>query len=439
MGQFSWLEMFKAYIGKMESPEMFVEWVGVSVVSAVLGRKVWLPRGLDALLPGQMMVVLVSGSGVCRKSSAINAGLSLLSLYRQTLAEGSIGVNVLPNKMSSQSLLTSLRVVDMDGEECSSGYIVATELTALISTESFAESLIDNIISLNDTVPLVDPEDLDTLLPKVWRSSFKKDGPVVFVNPCVGLIGATTPRMVHEGMPKQVRDGGFFGRTLWVYTKESKKPPNSMLLPAETISPWRGPLVEGLHRMSQLEGHYRFSKQAFQWADAWYVDLHYPEVQARGDDDGLWASGYYHRRQDHLLRIAMVLSAMEGDDKLIRVRHLEQSWRMLQRIQRGLHVLFEVEVVSKGVGVMDAILKMLRKPRWSEGCTWADLCKVLWRAGSVVVLEEALHSLECAGKVVVERGAAKMEWKIRPAQEGVVGAVEWEGTGTQGPHLKLVQ
>ena len=436
----NWLEMFKAYIGKMESPDVFVEWVGVSIVAGVLGRKVWLPRGLDALLPGQMMVVLVSGSGVCRKSSAINAGLSLLSLFRQELGEGAIGVNVMPNKMSSQSLLSNLRMVDADGEQCNTGYIVATELTTLISQESFTESLVDNIISLNDTVPLVDPADLDTLLPKEWRSSFKKDGPVVFINPCVGLLGATTPRMVHEGLPKQVRDGGFFGRVLWVYAKDSKKPPNSMLLPSETISEWRAPLVEGLVRMAQLEGHYRFSKQAYQWADDWYVNVHYPEVQERGEEDGLWESGFYHRRQDHLLRLAMILSAMETDDKLIRVQHLEHAWLMVQKMQRGIHKLFEVHVESKSAGVMDAILKVFKKPKYQHMVTWADLCKVLWRAGSVAVLEDALRSLELAGKVHVDRGKQKMGWKIRPAQEGILGASEWDGeVPHHGSHLKLVQ
>jgi hypothetical protein len=429
--------MFKAYIGKMESPDVFVEWVGVSIVSGVLGRNVWLPRGLDALLPGQMMVVLVSGSGVCRKSSAINAGLSLLSLFRQELGGGKVGVNVMPNKMSSQSLLSNLRTVDEDGETCNTGYIVATELTTLISQESFTESLIDNIISLNDTVPLVDPDDLNTLLPKEWRSSFKKDGPITFINPCVGLLGATTPRMVHEGLPKQVRDGGLFGRVLWVYARDSKKPPNSMLLPSETISEWRAPLIEGLLRMGELRGYYRFSKQAFQWADDWYVNIHYPEVQARGEEDGLWESGYYHRRQDHLLRIGIILSAMESDEKLIKVRHLEHAWLMLQKVQRGVHKLFEQVVESKGVTVMDAILRVFKKPKYAQLITWADLCKLLWRVGSVGVLEEALRNLELGGKVEVDRTKSKMAWKIRPVVgTGIHATPEYD---EPHPHLKLVQ
>ena len=74
--------MIKDYIDYVdpttEAPEHFHFFVATSLISAVLGRKIYLPWGTRNLFPNTY-VTLIGNSTVTRKTTSIDAGKAILS------------------------------------------------------------------------------------------------------------------------------------------------------------------------------------------------------------------------------------------------------------------------------------------------------------------------------------------------------------------------
>src|SRR5678815_608908 len=103
----SWLDLYMEHTAGLESPSVYHRWVGLTVLGHAMGRRVWLPRGNKFPLFGaQMMVCLVGGSGIVRKTTAMNMGLDLY----EGLPAGDGLVNVLPQRTSAQKLLSLIHI-----------------------------------------------------------------------------------------------------------------------------------------------------------------------------------------------------------------------------------------------------------------------------------------------------------------------------------------
>ena len=74
----NWLDAYAEYTEETESAPMFHRWVSLSMISAVLRKKVWLSLGRIKVFPN-MYIVLVAEPGIARKSQAISYGVDLLN------------------------------------------------------------------------------------------------------------------------------------------------------------------------------------------------------------------------------------------------------------------------------------------------------------------------------------------------------------------------
>jgi len=110
---------------KTEIPVFFMLWCGISGVAATLGRKVWLDMGHYAVYPN-LYVVLVAGSGRCRKSTAIS---QILNLMQEVVPKP----NILAAKTTPEGLIDALSGRDCEDEsrllrQTSTGWVCADEL-----------------------------------------------------------------------------------------------------------------------------------------------------------------------------------------------------------------------------------------------------------------------------------------------------------------------
>ena len=92
-----WLEKYLEYTEDQESPSIFHLWVGLSLISAVLGRRVWIDRGYYFLFPN-LYVVLVAGSARARKSTALGIGVGLLK-------KAGVDVNIISQKITPEAFI----------------------------------------------------------------------------------------------------------------------------------------------------------------------------------------------------------------------------------------------------------------------------------------------------------------------------------------------
>jgi hypothetical protein len=69
-------------------------------------------------------------------------------------------------------------------------------------------------------------------------------------------------------------------------------------------------------------------------AETWYRGW-YNSREERGTEEKQF-SGYFERKPDHLLRLAMILSVSEDVEGVLEKRHLEQSLKILNWIEKNL-------------------------------------------------------------------------------------------------------
>jgi hypothetical protein len=455
----SWLDLYLDYTSSLESPTIYHKWVGLATLGHALARRVWFPRATKFPIFGaQMMVVLVGGSGIVRKTTAMNAGLDLF----QELPQGQGLFNILPSRTSAQKLVQEMTPTDENGDPCDAvAMICAPELGSFFSKESFNETLATHIIPLNDA-----PHGLfnyDTLgfadrTYKVKFISWEAD----LMNPCVGLIGCTTETGIARELPEQMLQGGFFGRVLWVWANDTDRPLNPLIdiMSENGDRHLQRTVIRGLHWATSLRGPMRLDKEATERFKAWYESpARMAELAAK--DDGL-QTGYWPRKDSHILRVAMMLNVAEivglnekwrayrkrNVDHLcdphvelpsIRWRQVETAMAWLRELEPGRDLCTREMGRSKRNQLPQKILRMLERRTRDNG--WAERLLIMRRMNRSIgasgeEVDRALAILREA-REVSRRGKGKHTIWRRRREPGPYGIEEAPAGSPPDPNASV--
>src|SRR5262245_33570008 len=143
-----WLRDYLAYTANHESPTQFHFWVGVSVVSAAIGRKLTFDKGYYHVVPNHY-IVLVAPAGRCRRSVATRIGIEILA--------GAEATTILREKVTPEGLIQNLSdtmVVDTEGTTIkreSRMVVHAPELSAFLGRQQYNEGMIALLTTLYDS------------------------------------------------------------------------------------------------------------------------------------------------------------------------------------------------------------------------------------------------------------------------------------------------
>jgi hypothetical protein len=387
----SWLNDYLQYTSKQESPQIFHFWNAITTVAATLNRKVYLPMVSDGILryinyPGQMMIILVAGSGRLRKSTSMRLPKTLLD---------SIKVRVLDGKTSPEKLLSLL---GGHGQHDKKGIIAifAPELSVFFSRQQYAESLIDIITDLSDAP---DRKDFPT----------QKGGDIWVRDACITFFGATTPSSLAEAIPQRAHQHGFMSRFIFVYASATdRKESLSETKPDPAKMKWatelKARLSYGLDAMNHLSGPFDYTPEARDWYDAWYSNF--------SNDADKEGEGWVSRRQDHMLRVAMVLQVCKNQLLEIDVDSLKDADAALKMIEDTMPEAFaQIGIHSSSSGV-DRILALFKK--YSGKATNYQLFDGTLRYfPDAVALKRAVTGLAAAG------------WIKRESFDAATGTETW--------------
>ena len=438
----SWLDLYLGYTRGLEAPTLFHKWAAIAGCGHVLGRRVWCVRWAEGyeypVYPGQVMVCLVAATALLRKSTAVDAMARLL----RDLTPGT--VNLLPARTSPSMMIKSLQPRDevgdpIDGADCV-GLILASELGAFFSAEGFLETMATHVTNLNDAPHgRYDPE-VGAFRDREYELRFmNKDSSATLLNPCVGMLAATTPVGMAKELPTQAQTAGLFGRMLMVWQETTDRTPNALVdRPPQDEQLRRAgrveAMLEGLQRMGQLQGEFRLTKQAKEYFRDWYED-HCRQHQGAATSA---ESGYIGRKGDHAIRVATVLAAMElvrGDwpppKQVIREGHLRTALSWLRALEPGFERAIGETAAARRLTVADTVLRYLRRPRnTGKWVARREIQRRLWhRCQSGKELRLALDTLVEIEKVRMrERERGRVEYKAR---RGVGLSAAGEVTATE--------
>lgn len=333
-----WLKAFMEYACIGEAPPHVYFWTGVSTLAGALRRKVWIDMGHFKWYPN-FYILLVAPPGIIAKTTSASVGMSLL---RQVP-----GVKFGPSVITWQALVKSFadngEMFELDGVwyPMSALTIESGELGNLLDPDD--RSMVDAYVSLWDCLEKFDKETLG-------------GGRQEVSNVWLNLIAATTPAWIAGNMPEYMIGGGFTSRCIFVYAEEKAKyrayPKRSMPRSVTAQAEMKQKLIEDLtHIASTLAGEIVLTEEAYAWGEVWY-EAHYKNRPESLSDDRF--AGYLARKQTHVHKLAMILSASQSDSRTITIEHLQTAVAMVTDLEPDMQKVFS------RIGKTDDSMKMDR-------------------------------------------------------------------------------
>ena len=337
----------------------------------------WIDQKYFQWIPN-FYIVLVAPPGVVSKSTTANIGMNLL----RGLEEIKFG----PDVITWQQLITSLaKATQADPDPRKPGEFYP------MSAVTFCSDELGNLLNPSD-------RDLVDALVTLWdgkQGAFKKEtktsGSDMIENPFVNIIGCTTPAWISGTFPEYMIGGGFTSRCVFVYAEKKRQyvPYVDEVVPPE-FEQLKHELTHDLEIISMMFGEFKLSTEARVWGRAWYME-HWKTPPGYLSTDQF--SGYLARKQTHLHKLAMVLSASESDDLIIQEAHLKSAYEMTTAIEKDMPKVFsrigQTEITRGSFNIVEYVRA---EPGVSQTALFAKLFRILSYRDFTEALNGAINS-----------------------------------------------
>lgn len=323
----NWLASFAEYASFSEAPDNTLFWTGVATVAGALRRKVWIDMGYFKWVPN-FYVILVANPGIISKSTTANIGMNLL---RQVP-----GIKWGPEVVTWQSLVQGMAesresFVNPDTGE----YIDMSAIT--ICSDEFGNLLNPQDREMVDIfVGLWDGKE------GTFEKKTKHSGNDAIVNPYINIVACTTPAWISGNFPEYMIGGGFTSRCVFVYADKKRRLvayPKLLIneLGEDKFLDLKQDLIHDLECISMMAGEMRLTEDAFAWGTAWY-EKHWSTRHTHLDPTQF--GGYLARKQTHIHKLAMVLSAARDNSRLIDAKTLELAANLTSGLETDMNLVF---------------------------------------------------------------------------------------------------
>lgn len=380
----NWLAAFSQYARFGEAPDNTLFWTGVSTVAGALRRKVWIDMGYFKWVPN-FYVILVAKPGIISKSTTANIGMNLLRAVP--------GIKWGPEVVTWQSLVQGMAesresFVDPDSAEfidMSAITICSDEFGNLLNPQD--REMVDIFVGLWDGKE------------GTFEKKTKSSGNDMIVNPYINIIACTTPAWISGNFPEYMIGGGFTSRCVFVYAEKKRQlvayPKRKMEAHgSDQVLALKQDLIHDLESISMMAGEMRLTEEAFKWGEAWY-EKHWNTRHSHLDADQF--GGYLARKQTHIHKLAMVLSAAQDDSRIITPDLLELAANLTTGLEADMNMVFskigQNEITRLAGQLVEIVLREGGK------ITSQQLYSQVFRTASYNDFSEALQSCISAGEL----------------------------------------
>lgn len=322
----NWIVDFLTFTDHMEAPKIMRTWAAISSIASALRKKVWIDQDQFSWTPG-LYIVFVGPPGVITKSTTTDMSTFLLKEVP--------GIKFGPNNITWEALAMAFAGASEsfeyplgsgDQHPMSAITLVSRELGSLLNPKN--QDLVNLFIELYDGS-------------KSYEKQTKMSGNDTINSPWINMMGATTPSWIADNVPKAALGGGLISRIIFLYGDEKEK---MVAYPIDAIrnkvahKMVRQALIHDLEHIAlNMVGPFVMTPQAKAWGVIWYEKLWTNAKQSYNDDKLM---GYIARKQTHMHKVAMVLSASYKDELTLTLEDLQLADTMLTAIEGQLDKVF---------------------------------------------------------------------------------------------------
>lgn len=316
-----WLQAYINYASVSEAPRYMHFWAGVSAIAGALRRKVWFSMGHFSWEPN-FYIIFVAPPGIVAKSTTSGIAMKLL----KQVPGIKFGPNIVTWPALVEKFAESREAFEYKGEfiEMCSLTLESSEFGNLLDPQD--KRMVDLLVNLWDGNP------------GEFVKSTKSSGEDQVVNPWINLIACTTPAWIADNFPEYVIGGGFTSRCVFVYAeKKEKLLAYPFLAMNYNKKEEEQKLVDDLTRIAEMTGEFTLEEDAIAWGIEWY-EQHWQNKPINLDDARF--GGYLSRKQSHIHKLAMILSASEKSSLRISRDNLMTANMMITDLEKDMTNVF---------------------------------------------------------------------------------------------------
>lgn len=320
------LQQFQRMCEGTEVPPIFGRWTALSGITAVLGRSVWINRGHFTLYPN-LYIVLTAGAASRKSASLDMLENALLDMDEELMP------NMTSQRESPEAFIEELRTTIMDRhgvlKPACMGYGLYDEFVTFMNRRSYESGLGDLVNSLFNCR-------------RMFKYRTKARGVETIQNGWFSFVGAATIEGLRENLPEASIGAGLTSRIIFVYNDHV---PDPVPCPPDKSDVTRD-MTRELSRLAQMNGEVRMDQganDAFNdiYCD-WYLNSSFREHPM--------LRGYWGRRGDHLIKIAMILAVGVDHSFTITSHHIDNAREILEDTERNIPAVLS-EIASGNVGI----------------------------------------------------------------------------------------
>ena len=388
----SWLDVYLKYTSCSEAPDVYHFWTGVILLASVLQRRVYKDRGLFQLYPN-MYSFLVGPPG-SRKSSAIAIGQELL----QSIQDPPPTIDVFHTAPVLVQVLNSITPKYSPGK--TPILFIGDEAPTFFRRAKYAEDLIPLLIKLWDC--------------KSTGGATIERGEERVEHPYGCGIWGVVPEVLVDLMPKDIIQGGFASRVVWVFSEDMTRcfaHPELMHAAIKKIAPLEHLLIHDLNEICLLQGEMTLKKDVYIEYQTWYEAVR----QTTSPDDILSVRqmGYLRRKPDLVYKLMMLLSLGENDSMEVEMKHFKQALAAIDKLEPDLPRIYRK--ASKDADkweVIDKVTWKLDQENWKISRTkltrWCSNNNI-----TVDQLDAAMYQLASEGRIASKTRGSTL-WYEKP-------------------------
>lgn len=344
----SFLRDYLKYNENNECPDMYHVWAGLTVLSVVVGPKVYYDHGFFQVYCN-LYICLVGEQGD-RKSVAKDIAFDMLKTLQKMGKANFVMSSECDTKEGITKFMTlpeqsrTFRKANGEVVTFQPYHIFANELKLYIAVNP--SGMVDFLTSIYDRTG------------KGHNVRTKNKGFDEITNPYVTFMVCETPKWLIDRLKDSIISGGFCRRLIFAYSSEHKPPIAYPSITPEAKAAYKR-CIEWLDQIKDIEGCFKLTPEAHVWFEEWYAQNYH---RARNEPNE-FLRGYLKSKHIQLFKVAMLIAVGEPeilkDGLFITKPHLLAGLTLLEQMEANLPRLIETIGRNELAYIAQGIVQMV--------------------------------------------------------------------------------
>jgi hypothetical protein len=376
----NFLDLYLHACGTSETPIQYHQWCSIATIAACVGDRVWYEKFKGEKLSPNLYLILLGPSGI---------GKGTAMKFSHKLIQDIPGIRIWNGQITAPKLIDKLgkaeKVAGVKGRKVISNskmVLMTPEMATSVGRGEMTDKFVKLMTALYEGHTM-------------WSEGTRTSGEFEIKECNINWQAGSTSQWMVECLPKSSIDSGFLARSVVVkaaydYSVRVPEP----YVPDDFVEAY-GKLKAWVFALAGMEGEFRLCEEAKEIHTKWYM--------TRPPENDVALEAAWHRDDDLVLKLAMILALNEWDCELIVYpRHLVKAQRLVKEAHRHLPGLLSQASQTPQTEIVDMARAEIKKSR--RILHRALLQKMGARGKNAAELREAINFLRGTGEVEIDKG-----------------------------------